>query len=78
MDEDLPFSGFSAKEQEIRYNQTLFDLVTTLATRVTAVLCSSEFNSKTDHFLESAHQFRASAIDVKVGKNLTRLINRLR
>ena len=37
-----PFSGFILREQELKYNLTLFDLLTTLAARVTAALKLSE------------------------------------
>jgi len=37
------FSGFIHQEQELKYNVTLFDLVTTLAARVTATLKLSKF-----------------------------------
>jgi hypothetical protein len=33
-DDKHPYSGFQLKEQELKYNLTLFDLVTTLAARV--------------------------------------------
>jgi hypothetical protein len=40
LDIDLPttFSGFALRDQELKYNLTLFDLMMTLAARVSASL----------------------------------------
>jgi hypothetical protein len=38
IDAKNPFSGFPIREQELKYNTTVFDLMTTLAARVTASL----------------------------------------
>lgn len=38
IDAKNPYSGFTLREQEMKYNTTLFDLLTTLAARVTATL----------------------------------------
>lgn len=36
--EELQFGGFNLKDQETKYNLTLFDLILTLSARVTASL----------------------------------------
>ena len=41
-DKDAKFSGFSTRDQETKYNLTLFDLMMTLAARVTASLRMSK------------------------------------
>jgi hypothetical protein len=46
IEEEKLYSGFPLKEQELKYNLTLFDLIMTLAARVTASLKLSNKLSK--------------------------------
>ena len=59
--------SFDSKEQELKYNTVLFDLLTTLAARVTASL-----------LLKHPRDYLANPTEVKVGHHVTKLMHSLR
>ena len=65
------FCGFLTKEQELKYNITLFDLIMTLAARVNA----SFKQSKHIHFhpIETPQIFQQNPTEVKVARHLNEL-----
>ena len=77
IDENL-YSGFINRDQETKYNLTLFDLLLTLASRVNAALRLSKstlintvyhiktFNLRIRH-LETSESFKSSETEIKVG-----------
>ena len=59
--------SFDLKEQELKYNSALFDLLATLAARVTASLQ-----------LKNPKDFLANPTEVKAGQHVTKLVHSMR
>lgn len=59
--------SFDTKEQSLKYDAALFDLLTTLAARVTASLLQ-----------KSPREYLANPTEVKVGQHITKLMHNLR
>jgi len=62
-DREAKYSGFSTRDQETKYNLTLFDLVMTLSARVTASLK-----------LLSPLSYKQNYMEVKVGEHIGKLL----
>lgn len=70
IDKKNPFGGFPVREQELKYNTTLFDLMTTLAARVTASLKLRNLKLSLKlyfNFIVKPREYKKNITDVKVG-----------
>jgi hypothetical protein len=61
------FGGFTLRDQELKYNLTLFDLIMTLAARVSASLK-----------LQSKKDFRKNPTELRTGQHIAKLMKRMR
>ena len=64
------YGGFARRDQEIKYNSTLFDLIATLSARVTATLKLSKglgFALIVSFFLEKPSEYKKNLTEMKVG-----------